>query len=174
MGEDTNTPSPVRRAQAKGNRILRTTGVVAVVAGFVVGAGSIAGAATNAGGSTTGPPTGTSAPPSSGGSPPSGGPARAAPTAVGTVTSVGSGTFSLKATDGSTVTVDVSSSTRYLDGTSTSASLSDVTTGEHVAVLGTETAGTVSASSIQIGTPPSGRPGGPPGPGPAGSRTATG
>jgi len=78
------------------------------------------------------------------------------PSAVGTVKSVGDGTFTITAQDGTTVTVNVSSTTRYMDAGVTSATIADVTVGEHVAVFGTDTSDVVTATSVAIGEPPAG------------------
>jgi uncharacterized protein (UPF0261 family) len=86
---------------------------------------------------------------------------------VGTVKSVGDGTFTITSQGGTTVTVDVGSSTTYRDPGVTSPTIANVTVGEHVAVFGTDTSNTVTATSVAIGTPPSGGMGGP---GPRGSR----
>jgi hypothetical protein len=68
------------------------------------------------------------------------------------------------------VTVDVTSSTTYNDQGVTSPTLANVTVGETVAAFGTEASGTVTATSVDIGTPGGGpgrfggagtRPGGP-------------
>jgi preprotein translocase subunit YajC len=78
------------------------------------------------------------------------------PAAVGTVTSVGDGTFTISAPDGTAVTVNVDSSTTYRDGSVTSATIANVTVGEHVAVFGTDTSNVVTATSVAIGDPPAG------------------
>jgi hypothetical protein len=83
------------------------------------------------------------------------------PAAVGTVKSVGDGTFTITAQDGTSVTVNVSSATTYMDQGVTSASIANVTVGEHVAVFGTDTSNTVAATSVAIGDPPAGGKGGP-------------
>ena len=86
---------------------------------------------------------------------------RGAPPAVaGTVASVDATGDSFTVTDrsGSTITVAVSSSTTYMDPSVSSAGISNVTVGEHVAVVGTTTSGTVTATQVLIGTP--GGPGG--------------
>jgi hypothetical protein len=82
------------------------------------------------------------------------------PAAVGTVESVGDGTFTITAQDGTTVTVNVSSATTYMDQGVTSASIANVTVGEHVAVFGTDTSNTVAATNVAIGSPPAGGKGG--------------
>jgi hypothetical protein len=96
------------------------------------------------------------------------------------VATVGTGTFTITTKAGSTVTVDVGSSTTYMDQGVTSPTFANVTVGETVAVFGTEASGTVTATSVGIGTPPGpgGKggpdgPGGPGGPPPAAAATAT-
>jgi len=74
-----------------------------------------------------------------------------APAAAGTVESVGTNTFTLKGRNGTTVTVDVSSSTTYKDGKVTSPTFANVTKGEMVSVEGTTTSGVVTATSVSIG-----------------------
>ena len=79
------------------------------------------------------------------------------PAAAGTVESVtagsvsGTGTFTVKGHDGTTVTVDVTSSTTYRDQKVTSPSFTNVTTGEMVSVEGTTASGVVTATSVLIG-----------------------
>ena len=73
------------------------------------------------------------------------------PAAAGTVESVGTNTFTLKGRNGTTVIVDVSSSTTYRDGKVTSPTFANVTVGEIVSVEGTTAAGVVTATSVQIG-----------------------
>jgi preprotein translocase subunit YajC len=119
------------------------------------------------------------APPAGGGSggPGGSGGSGAAPAAVGTVKSVGDDTLAVSTQGGTTVTVDVSASTTYMESGVTSPSFTDVKVGTQVAVFGTESSGTVTATSVCIGTPPappapggSAGPGGPGGPGaPSGS-----
>jgi hypothetical protein len=92
-----------------------------------------------------------------------GGSGGAAPAAVGTVTSVGDGTFTLTAQDGTAVTVNVSTTTTYLDAGVTSPTVANVTVGEHVAVFGTDTSNVVTATSVAVGEPPAGGKGGPEG-----------
>jgi hypothetical protein len=79
------------------------------------------------------------------------------------VASVGDGTFTLTTKSGTTETVDVSSSTTYLDHDVTSPSIADVTVGEHVAVFGTSASGVITATGVAIGMPPTGGRGAPPG-----------
>jgi hypothetical protein len=73
------------------------------------------------------------------------------PAAAGTVASVGTSTFTLNGRDGSTVTVDVTSSTTYKDQAVTSPSFANVTVGEMVSVEGTTASGVVTATSVTIG-----------------------
>ncbi len=146
---------PARRDRRR--KAARITGAAAMAVGLAVGATAVAGAAT--GGtpaSTTQPATA----PSWGGP---GGPGRTPPAAVGTVASVGTSSFTVTAAGGSTVTVDVTSSTTYRDRGVTSPTLADVKVGDRVAVFGTKTGTTVAATSVGIGMP--GMPGGPGGPG---------
>jgi hypothetical protein len=86
---------------------------------------------------------------------------RTPPTAAGKVASVGTDSFTITTRAGATVTVDVGSSTTYRDAKVTSATLADVTVGEQVAVVGSESSGTVTATSVMIGMPPGPHPGGP-------------
>ena len=62
------------------------------------------------------------------------------------------------------MTVDVGSTTTYFDPGVSSPTLADVKVGEHVAVFGTESRGTVTATQVAIGNPPDGK-GGPGGTG---------
>ena len=73
------------------------------------------------------------------------------PAVVGTVASVGSNSFAVTARDGSTVTVNVTSSTKYLDPALGSPSFSNVTKNAVVAVFGTRSSGIVSATTVAIG-----------------------
>ncbi len=68
---------------------------------------------------------------------------------VGTVASVSSGSFTVHARSGQTVTVDEQSSTSYYDGTSQATS-SIVTTGATVAVQGSESGSTVTATRVTL------------------------
>jgi hypothetical protein len=74
-----------------------------------------------------------------------------APAVAGTVESVGTGSFTVKDRAGTTVTVDVTSSTTYKDAGVASPTIADVTVGERVAVQGTTASGTVTATSVLIG-----------------------
>jgi preprotein translocase subunit YajC len=90
-----------------------------------------------------------------------GGPTGSPPVAVGRVKSVGDDTFTITTGSGATVTVNVSSSTTYRDPSVSSATLANVTVGEQVAVFGTESSDTVTATSVGIGNPPAAGKGGP-------------
>jgi hypothetical protein len=90
---------------------------------------------------------------------------------MGIVKSIGSGSFTLAAQNGTTVTVNVGSATTFVDPGVKSPTAASVTVGEHVAVFGTESENTVSATTVAIGLPPKGgkgAPGGGPGNGPGG------
>ena len=142
-------------------RAVRVASVAGLALGLAAGGSAVAGATT--GGSGGAHSTSTGQPPT-GGMPPNGG---SPPTVVGTVATVGSSSFTVKAKDGSTVTVDVSNSTTYRDRDVTAPTLTNVTVGEMVAAFGTKTASTVAATSVDIGGPGGGGPGdaGPGGPG---------
>ena len=75
----------------------------------------------------------------------------APPAAAGTVTSVGSNTFTLKTVSGTSVTVDVSTATTYRERGVAAPSFTNVSVNDHVAVFGTTSSGTVSATSVLIG-----------------------
>lgn len=68
---------------------------------------------------------------------------------AGTVASVGSGSFTVNARSGQTVTVNEQSSTTYYTGT-TSASSSAVVTGARVIVQGTRSGDTVTATRVEV------------------------
>src|SRR3984957_6741532 len=140
-------------------RGVRVTSAAAIALGLIVSGGAVAGAATtsHASGGSSQPGIQSNRPPF-GGTPPA---------AVGTGKSVGTGTFTVAAQDGTTVTVHVGSTTPYFDPGASPPPVADVKTGEHVAVFGTESSGTVPAPRVAIGTPPAGM-GGPGGAGPGG------
>jgi hypothetical protein len=70
--------------------------------------------------------------------------------ADGTVTSVSKSSFTLTTSAGQKVTIDEKSSTKYLKGT-TSTSVSAVTKGESVLVLGTTNSTTITATKVIVG-----------------------
>jgi hypothetical protein len=146
-------------ARPKRRRGVRVTSAAVMALGLSLAGGAVAGATT----ASTG--TSTSSSPASGspiGRPPMGG---SPPAAFGTVKSIGYNAFSLTEQDGTVVTVNVGSTTSYVDPGVTSPSLASVTVGEHVAVFGTDTSDVVAATRVAIGTPPAGGKGGPGGPG---------
>ncbi|HEX3462089.1 MAG TPA: hypothetical protein VHT49_14380, partial [Acidimicrobiales bacterium] len=149
----------VRRGAWTGKRRkgLRVASAAGLALGLAAGGSAIAGAATSGSSSSHSAASGQ---PPAGDMPPNGG---SPPSAVGTVATVGANSFTLKAKDGTTVTVDVTSSTTYRDRDVTSPTLADVTVGEMVAAFGTKTASTVAATSVDIGAPDG--PGGHGGPG---------
>ena len=146
----------------KGLRVATTAGMALGLT--VVGAGA-AGAATNGTGSPHAHHTGM---PGSNGSN-----GRGRPAVSGTVATVGANSFTVTTRSGSTLTVDVTDATTYRDPGVTSPSFANVKVGETVVVFGTETSGTVAATSVGIGTSagpggsfsgrPASRPGGRPG-----------
>ncbi|HYA69368.1 MAG TPA: DUF5666 domain-containing protein, partial [Acidimicrobiales bacterium] len=68
---------------------------------------------------------------------------------VGTVASVGTNSFTVTARNGATVTVDEQSSTTYFSG-ATSASSSAVVKGARVAVQGSRSGNTVTATRVVV------------------------
>jgi preprotein translocase subunit YajC len=146
----------------KRRRALRVASAAGLALGLAAGGSAVAGATT---GTSSGAHSTATGQRPWGGTPPNGG---SPPAAVGTVATVGTNTFTLKAKDGSTVTVDVSSATTYRDRDVTSPTFANVTVGETVAAFGTKTGSTVAATSVGIGGPG----GGPGGGGPGGSPPA--
>jgi hypothetical protein len=143
-------------------RGVKVTTAAAVALGLALGGGAMAAAATPSTSPSASGSTGHPGRPLGGGTP---------PVAVGTVKSVGTDTFTLTTKDG-IVTVDVGSTTTYRDAGITTPTFADVTVGEHVAVFGSESSGTLTATSVGIGNPPAGGPpglGGPGGRGPGGT-----
>jgi hypothetical protein len=136
------------------SRWFRVLGASALLVGFAAGGFGIASATTNSGSSSTAGATSTG---SGWGHQTGHLPGHhTPPAAAGTVESVGTNSsgvdfFTVKAHDGTTVTVDVTSSTTYKDQKVTSPSFANVTTGEMVSVEGTTTSGTVTATSVLIG-----------------------
>ena len=155
---------PVPNPEGRPGRSWRSPVVVGVALGLALGAGGVvaAGAAMS---STSSPP------PTPGAGPAHHGPPGTRPTAVGTVKSVGTDSFVLTTRAGTTVTVDVSSTTTYAEPTSSSASFADMKAGQFVAVTGTETSGTVTATRVLIA--PAGAAWGPAAPRPTASGTVT-
>jgi hypothetical protein len=137
----------------KRRRGVRVTYAAAIALGLAIGGGAMAGAATGSNSSTTPPANHADGP---GGHPGFG---RTPPAAFGKVASVGSDTFTVTGHDGTTVTVIVTGTTTYLDPGVTTPTLADVTVGAHVAVFGTDTNNTVTATQVGIGPDGSGGPG---------------
>ena len=144
------SPAPARR-WAERSRLTKSAAALAVVLMAGAGTTAVAQAATT----SHSPKTVASAPagqrrgqPGPGGMWGHGTP----PAAAGTVESVGTGTFTLQGRDGTTVTVDVTSSTTYKDQKATSPSFANVTVGEMVSVQGTTASGVVTATSVTIGS----------------------
>src|SRR5664280_1279605 len=137
---------PFARVNQKRRRGVRVTSAAAMALGLAIGGGAIAGAATTSAStpSTSASGSQTRRPPFDG----------TPPAAVGTVKSVGTGTFALTTQDGTTVTVNVGSSTTYLDRDVTSPTIANVTVDPRVAVFGTDTSNTVTATKVAVGTPP--------------------
>lgn len=183
VAEPTVTRSLESHKRGRGVRV--TAGAIGAalslaLGGGVLASGSVAGAATTTPAGSDHAPAGSAPAPGKVG-PGQGGrggllPGGKPPAAVGTVKSVGSDSFTLSTPNNAPVTVNVTSSTAYKDTGVSSPSISDVKTGEHVAVIGTSDNGTVTASTVLIGEPTS-KPGarGLPGiPGSAGGPPKTG
>jgi hypothetical protein len=152
-------PDPYPAISRKRRRGVRVTSAAAIALGLALGGWAVAGASTGSNATTNsnaGSPGSSSAP---GNRPPGGG---VPPTAVGKVASVGDHTFTLT-TESGTDTVDVSSTTTYLDHGVTNPTFANVTVGEHVAVFGSSSSGVVTATKVAIGMPPTGGKGAPPG-----------
>jgi preprotein translocase subunit YajC len=146
-------------ARPKRRRGVRVTSAAVIALGLSLAGGTVAGAASASPGTSSPSSTASGSPT---GRPPMGG---SPPAAFGTVKSVGDGTFTVTELDGTVVTVNVGSTTAYLDPGVTSPSLADVTVGAHVAVFGTDTSDVIAATRVAIGMPPAGGKGGPGGPG---------
>ncbi len=125
-------------------RVPRLAAASAAMVALSLGGATVAGATSSSAGSKA-----SSAAHPAGGPPGTGSP----PTAAGKVTAVEADSFTLTTRTGTTVTVEVGSSTSYQDPKVTSPTLADVTVGEQVAVVGTETSDTVTATRVMIGVP---------------------
>ncbi len=144
---------PFPEISRRRRRGVTVTSAAAIALGLALSGGAVAGATT-----ASQPPAGSSRPSVPANRPPFGG---AMPTAVGAVKLVAGNSFIVTAQDGTTVTVDVGSTTSYFDPGVSSPTLADVKVGEHVAVFGTKTSSTVIATQVAIGSPPAGSKGGP-------------
>jgi hypothetical protein len=132
------TPHAPARRRAKSSRLRSAAVALAVVLGTSGGTVAVAQAATTASSHSS----------ATAGWRPN---HRTPPAAFGTVESVGTNTFTLKGPKGTTVTVDVSSSTTYRDGKDTAPSFANVTVGQMVSVEGTTASSVVTATSVSIG-----------------------
>ena len=137
-------PDDLPNVRQRRRRGFRITTAAAVALGLAVGGGAVANASSTSSTTSTSTPGAPSGRDVFGGTPPA---------AFGTVASVGTNTFTLTGHDGTTVTVDVSATTTYVDPAVTSPSLADVKVGAHVAVFGTDSANTVTATKVAIGGP---------------------
>ncbi len=131
-------------SKTPGRRSVRVASAVAAVVGLTVGSAAIANAVT-----APSAPVGHHDPGSHGMSPFGSTP----PAAFGKVATVGTNSFTLTTKDGTTVTVNVDASTTYLDHDVATPSFSDVVVGSIVAVVGSDTANTVTATKVIIGVP---------------------
>lgn len=149
--DGSSEPRTDGRSRRRGVRV--TTAALAAAVGLALGGGLLT-SAVDAGAATTRStgPTGPTGPSTSGGM--AGG--CTPPSAVGTVRSVGTDSFVVSTSQGGTSSVGVTSATTYRDRGVTDASLTNVTVGEHVAVVGSSKDGTVTATAVRIGEPPSG------------------
>ena len=141
---------------------LRTLGLaLGVAASIAVSVAAATGIASAASGTTTVSATYAPPPPPLPGPGPRGGPGRGplgalgpggperGPGLVGAIASVASGSFTLTAR-GTTYMVDLGSSTSYDVAPGLAASASDLAAGEHVAVLGSTSGRTVTATTVYI------------------------
>jgi len=149
---DPKQSDPLATFNTRRRRGVRVTSAAAIALGLALAGGAVAGATTSGTPSTSSGASAADHGPPMGGTPPA---------AVGTVAAVGTGTFTLTTKDNTTVTVDVGTTTTYRDAGVTTPTIANVTVGEHVAVFGTDTSDVVTATSVAIGDPPGGGPGGP-------------
>ena len=80
------------------------------------------------------------------------------PAAMGTVATVGSGSFTVSASGGSSVTVTVGTTTTYRGHDGAAASFSSIVVGARVVVFGTASSGTVAATTVLVDAPDSQEP----------------
>lgn len=156
MQADSGNSAPALEEPGRRGRLSSRRARFGVIAGLVVivfggGAFGIAQALS----SNAAPAPSSAAPASS--SPrtaPSGGPfggRSAAPVAFGTVSSVGANSFVLAARGAGDVTVDVSSSTTFVDGSVAHPSIANVSVGSAVAVSGSKSGDVVHATQVMLG-----------------------
>jgi len=136
-----------RKKKSRDRKGLRVATAAGMALGLTVVGAGVAGAATNGTSSTHAPHSGTH-----------GSNGRGDPRVSGKVATVGTNSFTVTTSSGTTITVDVTDATTYRDQGVTSPSFANVKVGETVVAFGTETSGTVAATSVGIGTP--GGPGG--------------
>jgi Domain of unknown function (DUF5666) len=161
-------PDPFPAVSQRRRRGVQVTSAAAIALGLILSGGAVVGAATPTSSSASLPSwPGQSRPDGPSTHQPMGG----RPTVAGVVKEVGDGTFTIAEQDGATVTVEVDSSTTYFDPGVGSPTIATVKVGEFVAVFGSESSGSVSATRVGIGRPPGGAGGGPGGDwkGPAGN-----
>lgn len=132
-------PNPFPMLRRRRRLSMRLPTAAAVALGLAVTSGGVAGAVTT---QHSSPAPGTTRPH---GTP---------PVAEGTVVEVAADGFTLTTRDGTTVTVDVSSSTSYMEFGTSSTSLGAVTVGSHVTVFGAQGSDAVTATRVGIGLPP--------------------
>ena len=137
-------------ALAIGGSVVAATSIASAATGGTGAAATTAsGAALGPWGGPGGPGRGPGGP---GGGPGFGGPGHGAGIA-GTVASAGSGSFTLTARNGTTYTVTLGSSTTYDYGQGLQASAAAVTAGEQVAVAGSVSGQSVTATAVHIQLP---------------------
>jgi hypothetical protein len=146
------------RAALAGGTVAAVLGLGAGVAGATSSSSSASGSS-----SSSGPTSGATGRPTSAGQPPGG----TRPTVAGRITALSGNAITLRSRDNTTTTVDYSARTTFtsLSAKGTSAtSASALKVGAFIGVQGTtQSNGTVSASRIALGAPPSGGQGRPPG-----------
>ena len=154
-GSDPATDTDPLATLDKRRRGVRVTYAAAIVLGLAIGGGAVAGAASGSSSSSTPPSPGAEGPGglgNFGGTP---------PVALGTVASIGTNSFTVTTHDGTKVTVNVTGTTTYLDSAVTTPSLADVKVGDRVAVFGTDSADTVTATKVAVRGPDGDGDGGP-------------
>ena len=143
---------PFPAVSQRRRRGVQVTSAAAIALGLILSGGAVVGAATPTAGSPgSSRPAGPSADQQFG----------AQPTVVGVVKEVGDGSFTITDQAGATTTVEVGSSTTYVDPGVTSPTIADVRAGEFVAVFGTDGSDSVRATRVGIGRPPGGADRGP-------------
>jgi hypothetical protein len=152
--DETNPPSTATQRQPRVRRLLSSRRVwIAAAALICAVTGVSVGLAVSSSSSPTSAPTQASSGVARGAAAGAAGSnARSGPAAggsSGTVDSVSTSSFTISTSTGQKVTVNEASSTTYQNGSS-SASSSDVTTGEPVLVLGTTSGTTITATQVTV------------------------